>query len=90
MAEPKRPHVVANLPKGKAGHKIRVALDATRAGNVLDVRVTTALAAHSPVQVPTKDGLSLSVDLIPALRQALADAEAQAIGLGWLEARPGE
>ncbi len=79
-----KPIIVAAFPKNRR-ENLRVALDTHRGANLLDVRITTDLAAHSDTQVPTKFGLSVDVDLIPRLRVALAKAERQARKMGWLE-----
>lgn len=78
-----RPLIVAMLAKN-ARESVRVALDEFRGHNLLDIRVVVPLAAHAAIMAPTAKGVSINVALIPDLRAALADAEAQAIKLGWL------
>ena len=77
------PRIIALLEKNRT-ERLRVALDEFRGHQLLDLRVTVELSASSGIQTPTKKGVSLSVQLLPELRRALADAEAQARDLGWL------
>jgi hypothetical protein len=78
-----KPLIVATLTKN-ARESVRVALDEFRGHNLLDLRVVVPLAAHAAVMTPTAKGISVNVAMIPSLRAALADAEAQAVALGWL------
>lgn len=75
---------VALWPKNSR-ENLRVALQEYRGAQLIDVRVTIPLAAHSEVQTPTKAGVALQVHMIPQLREALAAAEEQARSLGWLQ-----
>ena len=79
-----KPLVISSFPKSLR-ENLRVCLINYRGAHQLDVRATTALAAHTDTQVPTGKGLSLDVALIPRLRVALAKAERQARKMGWLE-----
>lgn len=78
-----KPLIIASFDKNRR-EKLRVALDQWQGHNLLDLRVTAEIDGASGVQAPTKKGVSLNVALLPELRQALADAEAQARLLGWL------
>ena len=42
-------------------------------------------AAHTGAMTPTGKGISVNVAMLPSLRAALADAEAKARELGWLD-----
>ncbi|MEP6968406.1 MAG: PC4/YdbC family ssDNA-binding protein [Pseudomonadota bacterium] len=78
------PLIVANLRKDSR-ERVRVALDQWQGHDLLDIRVTAQLTEATDVWCPTKKGLSVNVAMIPALRLALADAEAQARKLGLLD-----
>jgi hypothetical protein len=75
--------IVATLRKN-ARESVRVALEDFRGHNLLDVRLTVPLAAHAPSLTPTAKRISVNVAMLPSLRATLADAEAQAVALGWL------
>jgi shikimate kinase len=75
------PTIVAEIRKN-ARERVRVALDEWQGHKLLDLRVTTQLAASTDTWSPTKKGLSVSVAMIPALRLALVEAEAKARELG--------
>lgn len=77
------PIVVAVLVKNRA-ERLRVALDQWQSHDLLDIRVTTQIG-ESGAWSPTKKGVSVNVSLIPALREALAAAEAKARELGLLD-----
>ncbi|WP_421935527.1 PC4/YdbC family ssDNA-binding protein [Phenylobacterium sp.] len=83
-----KPLIVATLAKN-GRESVRVALDEFRGHHLLDVRVVVPLAAHAATMTPTGKGISVNVAMIPSLRVALADAEAQAVALGWLPAGGG-
>ena len=78
-----KPIIVATLTKN-ARESVRVALDEFRGHNLLDVRVMVPVASHTGAMAPTGKGISVNVAMLPSLRAALADAEAQAVALGWL------
>ncbi|MFA7647923.1 MAG: hypothetical protein WCY15_13220 [Phenylobacterium sp.] len=78
------PYVVAELRKN-ARETVRVALDTYQGRNLLDLRVCLPLAEHAPSLQPTRKGIALAVALLPRLREALEDAEAEARSRGWLE-----
>lgn len=75
------PIIVAEMRKNTR-ERVRVALDQWQGHDLLDIRVTTQLTEATDIWTPTKKGLSVNVALIPALRKALADAEAKARELG--------
>lgn len=84
MADLGNTNVVASWQKNSR-ENVRVALQEFRGRQLIDVRLTVPLAAHSDVQSPTKSGVSLQIHQLPQLRQALADAEEQARSLGWID-----
>lgn len=86
MADPRPtrgPIVVASLDKNRR-EKVRVALDEYQGTKLIDLRITVELTESSGIQTPTRKGVALNVGLLPELRAALAEAEAQALALGWL------
>ena len=78
------PFVIAELTRN-ARERVRVALEEWHGQPRLDIRTTTRITEATDIWSPTKKGISLSVTLIPVLRQALADAEAKARELGLIE-----
>lgn len=76
------PHIIAELQKNKT-ERLRVALDRWQQHELVDIRVTTQLAAHVAEWVPTKKGVSLRLAMLPELIEALQAAlkEAKARGL---------
>jgi len=82
---PSEPTVIATLPKNRR-ETIRVALEAYRGIELVDVRVMAALDDDTGLTVPTKKGISLRVEQLPALIEALQDAEAEARRRGLLAA----
>lgn len=78
------PVVIAELTRN-ARERVRVSLEEWQGKPRLDIRTTTQLTEATDIWSPTKKGISVSVTLIPALRQALADAEAKARELGLIE-----
>jgi hypothetical protein len=78
------PHVVAELRKN-ARETLRVTLDIWQEHNLIDMRLFIASAVDDRSLMPTKKGLTVAVTLLPALREALAEAEATARLRGWLE-----
>jgi hypothetical protein len=81
----KAPLIVAELRKNTR-ERLRVALDEWQGNHLLDLRITTQLAETTPdVWSPTKKGVSDNVAMIPALREALADAEAKAREAGLID-----
>jgi hypothetical protein len=77
------PTIVAELRKN-ARERVRVALDEWQGHSLIDIRVTTQFTEALDVWSPTKKGLSMNVAMIPALREALASAEARAVEMGLL------
>jgi hypothetical protein len=77
------PLLIATIQKN-GSEELRVSLDHFRGHDLLDIRVFAAFTAAN-VPMPTKKGLSIRVDLIPELREALEAAEAKARELGLLE-----
>lgn len=75
------PIVIARLDKNRR-EQLRVALDRYQGINLLDLRVTVDLTEASGVQTPTKKGISIQVRQLPALLDALHQAEARARQLG--------
>jgi hypothetical protein len=78
------PVILAVIGKNKR-ESVRVALDTWQGHNLIDVRVVVPLAEHAAQLTPTGKGVSLNVASLPQLREALADAEAKARELGWLQ-----
>jgi hypothetical protein len=79
------PIVIAELRKN-ARERVRIALDEWQGHHLIDIRVTTQFAEAVDVWAPTKKGLSVNVSMLPALREALAAAEARALELGLIGA----
>jgi len=78
------PIIVAELrDNANAGERLRIALDERRGRHLLEIRVTTRLTEATGIWTPTSKGVSVNVALLPALREALeaADAQARAMGL---------
>lgn len=75
--------VVATFEKNRR-ENVRVALSTYQGVNLVDLRVTVDGAAGDGTQAPTKKGVSLNIALLPQLRRALDEAEAQAQARGWL------
>lgn len=78
------PTVIAVLQKNRA-ERLRISLDEWQGHQLIDIRVTTQLSEGSDLWSPTKKGVSVNVSMLPALRQALADAEAKAREMGLLD-----
>jgi hypothetical protein len=76
------PVVITHIDKN-ANEKVRVALDIFHDVRLIDVRVTVALTGTCDVQTPTKRGVSLRVEQLPALIAALIQADFKAKELGW-------
>jgi hypothetical protein len=77
------PTVIATIPKNSR-EWVRVALDEYRGVNLIDVRVLVELNPETGLPVPTKKGVSLKVEKLPTLIEALRDAEVEARRLGLL------
>jgi hypothetical protein len=69
--------VVATIPKNSR-EWVRVALDNYRGVELIDVRVLVELNQETGLPVPTKKGVSLKVEKLPLLINALQDALAEA------------
>ena len=76
--------VIGELRKNSR-ERVRVALDHWQGHNLLDIRVTAQLSKGTDIWTGTKKGVSVNVALIPALREALEAAEAQARATGLLD-----
>ena len=75
------PHPIASIDKNGRG-ELRVELSEFKGYQLVQLRVWAKNNGSEPI--PTKGGFGLRVSFIPALRVALADAEAKARELGWL------
>ena len=75
------PVIIAELEKNRR-ERVRIALDQWQGHDLIDIRVTAQFGEAADIWAPTKKGLSMNVAMIPALRQALADAETRARELG--------
>jgi hypothetical protein len=76
------PTVIATIPKNS--HEwVRVALNEYRGVNLIDIRVLVELNRKTALPVPTGKGVSLKIEKLPELIEALNDAlvEAQRLGL---------
>ena len=78
--------VVASLEKN-SNERVRVALDTFHEVRLIDVRITVPLTTTCDVQTPTKKGVAMKVEHLPALLEALRSAEMTARELGWLPAQ---
>jgi hypothetical protein len=76
--------VIATLDKNSR-ERVRVALDTYRDTRLIDLRIVVDLSGSSGIDAPTKKGISLRVEFLPELRRALAEAEARAREMGWIE-----
>jgi len=77
------PIVIATLEKNRR-ERVRVALDEFEGVKLIDLRVTVEMTTTSGLYSPTKKGLSLRVEQLPALVVALVAAEAKARELGMI------
>lgn len=77
------PVVIASLDKN-ANEKVRVALDTFHDVRLIDIRITVPLTTTCDAQTPTKRGISLRVEQLPALIAALIQADFKAKELGWI------
>jgi len=82
MTSPAKPAVIAELPRA-TGQRLRIALE-TRPTRRVDIRVTVGLNAVSGVFTPSKTGVAVDADQLPALIEALQRAEVKARELGWI------
>jgi hypothetical protein len=75
--------LIATIPKNTR-EEVRVSLSVYRGHRLIDVRVY----ADGPddERRATPKGVALKLDALPSLRQALADAEAEALRVGWIAA----
>jgi hypothetical protein len=81
------PVIIAELDKNRR-ERVRIALDQWQGHNLIDIRVTAQFGEAADVWAPTKKGLSMNVNMLPALLAALAEAEAKARELGLLGGGP--
>lgn len=72
--------LIATIPKNRREH-VRVTLTAFNGRYLADVRVYVQAGGEAK---PTRLGVSLSLETLPALRAALKKAEAEARRLGLL------
>ena len=70
-----RPTVVTYLENGPR-ERLRVALERIEGVDVVDLRVTLDLTIACRIQTPTKKGITLRAEKLPALIKALQQAEA--------------
>jgi hypothetical protein len=75
------PVVIAHLAKNKR-ETLRVALDRFAGVDLLDIRVMVDLTASSGVAVPTKKGVSVRIEMLGELIEALQAAHAKARSIG--------
>ncbi len=78
-----QPTVIAVLPKNRR-ESLRIALDQYQGANLVDLRVVVELSESSGLATPTRKGVALRVEMLPALIEALGKAEAKARELGLL------
>jgi hypothetical protein len=81
--------VIAIIAKNKR-ERVRVALDAYRGVDLVDIRVLAQLDDPSGLLVATKKGVSLKIEQLPELISALRAAEAVARARGLLSHRMAE
>ncbi len=77
------PHLIASIDKN-CREELRVELTEFKGHQLIQLRVWAKNGDAN--SIPTKSGFGLRVSFIPTLRAVLADAEAKARALGWLEA----
>jgi hypothetical protein len=70
--------VIATIPKNSR-EELRVTLGEFKGHNLLYLR-----AWISEGDIPTKNGFGIQAALIPKLREALQDAEAEGLRRGWI------
>jgi hypothetical protein len=70
--------IIATIPKNSR-EELRISLGEFKGHNLLHLR-----AWLSESDTPTKNGFGIQAALIPKLRDALADAEAEATRRGWI------
>lgn len=80
MSDANTDTIIATIPKNRR-EELRVTLGEFKGHQLLQLR-----AWISESGLPTKNGFGLQAALIPALRQALQDAEAEAKRRGWVTA----
>jgi len=73
---------IATIPKNSMD-EVRVSLSEFKGHTYVDVRVYTEFEGDSEKR-PTKKGITVRPDLLPELRQALEQAEAEARAAGLL------
>lgn len=75
--------LIAEIPKNTR-EILRIALSEYKGSKLLHSRVWTRGTEQS---LPTKSGYAINVNMIAQLRQALDDAEKEAVRIGWLQAK---
>jgi hypothetical protein len=81
---PDSPNLVVGVIDKNGGSEIHVSLSEYRGQRLIDVRTFASFTAAN-VPMATKKGIALRIELIGELRQALAEAEAMARKLGWID-----
>ncbi len=76
------PVTVAVIGKNQR-EEVRVVLDTFKGAQLIDMRVFTAFTS-SNIMMPTKKGLSLRVETLPDLIDALTQARDKAEAMGWI------
>ena len=76
--------IIRVLPKN-AKESVRVALDTFKGVDLIDIRVTANPDDPADDPIMTKKGLSIRVEQLPALIEALKDAEVEARSRGLLD-----
>lgn len=76
------PVTVAVIGKNQR-EEVRVVLDTFKGAQLVDMRVFAAFTA-SNIMMPTKKGLSLRVEMLPELIDALTQARDRAEAIGWI------
>ena len=74
---------IARLPKNGT-EEVRVTLDAFKGANLADMRVFADFTSAG-IAMPTKKGLSVRIEQLPDLIDALEKAREEAVAIGWLE-----
>lgn len=77
------PEIIAILPKN-AHERTRVALDQYQGLDLIDIRACTQIGESAGVWSPGKKGISLRVQQLPALIEALQRAEVRAREAGMI------
>jgi hypothetical protein len=76
--------ITVKVLEKNARERVRISLDRYRGVDLIDVRVTVELSSSSGTWVPTAKGLSLRIEQLADLIEALQAAEAEARTRGLL------